>query len=161
MLRDQLGSCSLETRLCSFSTMDKSRKSHTTEFKMKAIARLHELENNIQIWPAQENELRHLKVRIKNIIAIPRGSAVICSLPKEASGGWLSRFLRRSGLAYRRATTHGQGMPANAANVTKKFLRDAKTAMNNLDPNAVANMDYQRVTLVTFTAALCFLQLYC
>ena len=63
---------------CAFFTMGKSRKSYTTEFKMKAIAHLRELENNvsqcaaevnvsrreIQRWSAQENELCHLQARI-------------------------------------------------------------------------------------------------
>ena len=49
----------------------------------------------------------------------------------EASGGWLSRFLRRSGLVSRRVTTEGQGMPANAADVVKKFLRDAGAAVSS------------------------------
>ena len=52
-----------------------------------------------------------------------------------ASRGWLSRFFRRRKLVSRRATTVGQEIPGNAADVAERFMSDVKKS--SLTANSV------------------------
>ena len=60
-----------------------------------------------------------------------------------ASGGWLSRFLRRHRLVSRRVTSTGQAQPANAAVLARQFLESAVAIQERLhsDLSSVGNMD--------------------
>ena len=101
------------------------------------------MEEELVAWVKQLRKEGHavhgksIQKKAKDIIADFYGGDVIFN----ASNGWLNRFLRRHGLVSRRVTTQGQGIPGNAAEQSKKFMADMKTASSALPLNAVGNMD--------------------
>ena len=105
--------------------------------------RFPDMEEELVAWVKQLRKEGHavhgksIQKKAKDIIADFYGGDVIFN----ASNGWLNRFLRRHGLVSRRVTTQGQGIPGNAAEQSKKFMADMKTASSALPLNAVGNMD--------------------
>ena len=123
------------------------RRSYSTEFKLKVIERYHELNDvslcatefkitrrEIQRWRSQYDKLRDLTARTRKHGKTMRRR-------RRLDYAKTCRFLRRHGLVSRRVTTQGQGIPGNAAEQSKKFMADMKTASSALPLNAVGNMD--------------------
>ena len=103
-------------------------------------AQFADLEEELLTWVKHEREQGHAihgkAIRKKAIEMV--GEVYDDDVPFKASSGWLSRFLQRNGLVSCRVTTQGQGMPANAAEAAKSFMKEANT---QLPLHAVGNMD--------------------
>ena len=67
----------------------------------------------------------------------------------SASNGWLNRFLHRKRFSFRRVTTSGRDLPANAAATVKTFLSECGAAYQQpgFDRDSLLNGDETSIYL--------------